>query len=151
MKSSLYKSLVRPILEYACTIWAPHCQRDTQRIEAIQRRAARFTMNRYGRYESVTNMLHQLDWPTLYVRRNQQKLMMMYKIINGLVYVQHSLPLTYSNLHSTLCGHSYKLSQPATRVDSYKFSFFHQLLLCGTVYHHRWLKLNILINLRTRL
>ena len=89
VKSSLYKSLVRPILEYACTIWAPHCQRDVQHIEAIQIRAARFTMNRYGRYESVTNMLHQLDWPILYVRRSQQKLMM-YKIINGLVYVQHT-------------------------------------------------------------
>ena len=109
MKSSLYKSLVRPILEYACTIWAPHCQRDIQHIEAIQRRAARFTMNRYGRYENVTNMLHQLDWPTLYVRRN---------------HMQHSLPLTYSNLHSTLRGHSYKLSQPVTRIDSYNSHFF---------------------------
>ena len=120
--SSLYKSLHSRICMYHLGTRL-HCQRDIQHIEAIQRRAARFTMNRYGRYESVTNMLHQLDWPTLYVRRNQLKLMM-YKIINGLVYVQHSLPLTYSNLHSTLRGHSYKLSQPATRVDSYKFSFF---------------------------
>jgi len=124
VKSALYKSLVRPILEYACTVWSPHCQKDIQCIEAIQRRAARFAMNCYSKYQSVSNMIHQLNWPTLYDRRNKLKLMMMYKIVNGLTYVQRNLPLMYSNLDSSFRGHTYKFTQPATRIDCYKFSFF---------------------------
>jgi len=87
VKSALYKSLVRPILEYACTVWAPHYHNDIQRIEAIPRRATRFAMNCYSKYQSVTSMLHQLDWLTLDDRRNQLKLMMMYKILHGLMYI----------------------------------------------------------------
>jgi len=123
VKSALYKSLMRPTLEYACTVWAPHYHNDIQCIEAIQRRAARFVMNCYSKCQSATSMLHQLNWPTLDDRRNQLKLMMMYKILHGLMYVQHSLPLTYSNLDNTFHGHTCKFTQPATRVDCYKFSF----------------------------
>ena len=96
-KSALYKSLVRPILEYASNVWSPHCNKDIQLIEAVQRRAARFTVNCYSRYESVSSMLEKLNWPTLKDRRNELKLVMMYKIIHGHVHVQPNLPLTYSS------------------------------------------------------
>ena len=77
---------------FTSTAWAPHYHNDIQCNEAIHR----FAMNCYSKYQSVTSMLHQLDWPTLDDRRNQLKLMMMYKVIHDLTYVQHSLPLTYS-------------------------------------------------------
>ena len=32
IKSSCYKSLVVPILEYGCTVWDPHLQKDTNKI-----------------------------------------------------------------------------------------------------------------------
>ena len=38
-----------------------------------------------SRYQSVTSILQQLDWPTLHERRDQIKLIMMYKIIHGLM------------------------------------------------------------------
>ena len=124
IKSSLYSSLVRPILEYACSIWSPHCNNEIQFIEAVQRRAARFAVNCYSRYQSVTSIPQQLDWPTLRERRDQMKLIMMYKIIHGLIYIQHNLPLTYSNLNNISRGHLHRFIQPATRIDSYKHSFF---------------------------
>ena len=34
-------------------------------LEAVQRRGARFAMNCYDRYQSVTKMLCNLEWPTL--------------------------------------------------------------------------------------
>ena len=37
----LYKAMVRPILEYAVTVWAPYRQGDIAAIERIQRRATR--------------------------------------------------------------------------------------------------------------
>jgi len=79
---------------------------------------------------SVTSMLHQLNWPTLADQRNQLKLMMMYKILHGLMHVQHSLPLTYSNLANAFCGHilTSLLNHTATRVDCYKFFFFTSMI-----------------------
>ena len=57
VRSHCYKSFVRPILEYASPIWAPHLQSDICAIEKIQRSAARYTMNNYSWRSSVTNML----------------------------------------------------------------------------------------------
>ena len=69
-------------------------------------------------------MLEKLKWPTLLDRRDDLKLVMLYKIIHGYVYVQLTLPLTYSSLKGVTRGHHNKILQPATRTDVYKYSFF---------------------------
>ena len=42
IKMQAHHSLVRPHLEYACSVWDSHTQKNIQSIEKIQRRAARF-------------------------------------------------------------------------------------------------------------
>ena len=42
--SMLYKSLVRPILEFACPVWLPHLVKDILAIEKVQRRASRIAL-----------------------------------------------------------------------------------------------------------
>ena len=37
IKSNCYQSLVCPILEYTCTVWALHTQKNISAIEAVQR------------------------------------------------------------------------------------------------------------------
>ena len=37
----LYKSLVRPHLEYCCQVWSPYFNEDSNLIEGVQRRAAK--------------------------------------------------------------------------------------------------------------
>ena len=39
-KSVTYKCLVRPLLEYACTVWNPHTVSDRAALESVQRHAA---------------------------------------------------------------------------------------------------------------
>jgi myo-inositol-hexaphosphate 3-phosphohydrolase len=54
IKEKTYRSLVTPTLEYACTTWDPYLKEDQNRIEMVQRMAARYVVNRYG-----TTTLHQ--------------------------------------------------------------------------------------------
>ena len=44
IKSDVYLTYVRPILEYAVSVWAPHIKRSIHKLESIQRRAAQFVM-----------------------------------------------------------------------------------------------------------
>ena len=44
--SLLYKSLVRPILEYAAPVWCPFLGKDIVLLEKVQRRAWRLALGR---------------------------------------------------------------------------------------------------------
>ena len=50
VKERAYFTLVRPLVEYASTVWDPHTQKSTKKIQIVQRRAAR-----YARIEIETN------------------------------------------------------------------------------------------------
>ena len=102
-------------------IWCPHTQSSIYNLECIQRKAARFVCNNYQRYSSVIAMMQQLNWPTLEQRRYEAKAIMMYKILNDLVQVNHS-DLVYNS--SVTRGHSLRLLHLLTRVDVYSYSFF---------------------------
>ena len=85
LKEQAYKSLVRPHLEYSSTIWDPSTKTDIEKLEMVQRRSARFVLNRYRNTSSVGSMLNQLKWPSLEERRKHARLAMLYKITNDLV------------------------------------------------------------------
>ena len=46
-KTAAYHSLVRPVLEYCCTVWSPYTDDYIDKLEMAQRRAARYVTNRY--------------------------------------------------------------------------------------------------------
>ena len=70
VKSLSYTTFVCPILDYACTVWSPYYQSNIYSIEMVQRRAARFVLNKFSNYDSVSPMIESLGWTTLEDRRN---------------------------------------------------------------------------------
>ena len=60
LRETAYFSLVRSFLEYSATVWHPRQKYNSDKLEMVQRRAARFVKGRYGMFESVTQMLEQL-------------------------------------------------------------------------------------------
>ena len=87
VRKATYTTMVRPVLEYASSVWDPHLKEDIERLEKVQKRAARYTFNNYFERTpgTVTNMLQQLKWNSLEQRRRHSRLGMLYKIENGLV------------------------------------------------------------------
>ena len=124
LKEQAYKSLVRPLLEYSSTVWDPDTKKDTDRLEMIQRRSARYVLNRYRNTSSVGSMLQQLKWQTLETRRKHARLTMLYKISKQQVDTPglKSLlqPITRPSRH-----HNSKAYQiPETSKEYIKNSFF---------------------------
>ena len=95
LKQTAYTSLIRSVMDYSCVVWDPYLRKDIDKLEYIQRRAARFVKNDYRRDSSVTAMLQDLKWQPLADRRRDQRSILLYKIINGLVAIpadQHIQP-----------------------------------------------------------
>jgi len=61
IKSNWHKSFVRPILEYASSIWAPNLLTDIQKIEKIQHSTTCYVSSNYSWHSSVTSMLSSLE------------------------------------------------------------------------------------------
>ena len=123
IKQHAYKTLVRPILEYSQTVWDPHTACAAKRIEAVQRRAARFTCNRYRRTSSVTQMMNTLEWQPLAERRRLARLVMFYKIHNNIVAI--SMPLQVKGLAApTRTENSQAYCIPPSSADYHHLSFF---------------------------
>ena len=83
IKQQAYTSLVRPVLEYSCTAWDPYLKKHISALESVQKKAARFVKGNYQRKASVSNMLQELNWPSLQDRRTAARLTMLYKINSG--------------------------------------------------------------------
>ena len=84
-KALAYTSLVRPHLEYAAAAWDPHTKRDIAELEKVQRRAARFAKSDYRRTTSVTELLSNLKWEPLSLRRKNTRLAMLFRATHSAV------------------------------------------------------------------
>ena len=60
VKQQAYFSYVRPTLDYAAAVWDPYTAKAQHALEMVQRRAARYTLGRYGNRSSVSGMLVKL-------------------------------------------------------------------------------------------
>ena len=119
VKSTCYKSMVRPIIEYASSVWDSHTTINIQKLESIQKRAARFCFNNFSKYCSVSSLHQHLVSPHYSLEERKAKLVILYKLINGILCIPTD---NLFPIYPVLRSGYYK--QLSTRNDSYKFSFF---------------------------
>ena len=81
VKETAYKAIIRPHLEYASSAWAPYTQTNINKIESVQKRAARFVLQNYSYNTSITHLIqNKLKWTTLQNRRAARDILIFHKI-----------------------------------------------------------------------
>ena len=134
-------------MEYGSIIWDLYTKQEIAKLESIQRRGARFITKYYKSREEgcMTKMLNELNLPTLQSRRQKQRLIFFYKVVEGQVpAMPPDLFVTYqkSKRHikankfdncitnnivtSSVRNNSKCIVIPPSRTNQYKHSFFVQ-------------------------
>jgi hypothetical protein len=116
----LYKSLVRPQLEYCIQVWNPYLKQDIEKLEKVQRRATKMI---WGYKDlSYEERLKRCGLTTLEKRRNRGDLIEAYKIITGKEALKWERFFELAP-NKTTRGHRYKLfKKPKGRLGQKFFS-----------------------------
>ena len=118
----LYKTYVRPLLEYCVQLWCPYLVGDIDTLERVQRRATKLVPELSKlTYES---RLRKIDIYSLYYRRRRGDLIETYKLLKGYYNVDWSNFFTLSPVHQTR-GHHLKLYKKPARLQL-RANFFTQ-------------------------
>ena len=110
------------ILNYAATVWLPYTQYHKNKLEAIQRRAARFVISDYRQTSSVSAMINSLNWQPISRQHEELRLIMFFKIVKNLV--ELPMPDYIMSAPRVTHGNNTKFVQPSINVNPYKYSFF---------------------------
>ena len=119
MKEIAYTTIVRPKLEYACAAWGPYLQKDIVSLERVQRKAARFCSNNYH----PTDMLHELGWTTLELRRTMTWLALLYKMSRGQIDVDTETYLNPNTELRTCASHQLDITRQSHKEHIFLFFF----------------------------
>ena len=120
---TLYKSMIRPHLEYAASIWSPHTWKQAEEIKKIQRRATkRVAVLRDLPYEE---RIKALKLPTLVYRRLRGDVVKVYKYMNNLYDVK---PIIIEDKDDTRRGHLAKLEKLGCKKDIRLYFFSNRVV-----------------------
>ena len=130
VKDSAYKTLVRQSLENSSSAWDPHTKILINKVESIQKRAARFVTGDYTSRSpgSMTDMLKKLNWQSLQQRRQCWRVINLQKSITGHL----SLPidsLLQPAPRTSRHTNSKAFEIIGTTKNCYKFSYFPRTII----------------------
>ena len=118
-----YKLCVTKVAHCAWTDGQNMAMKISQKIEKVQRRAARYVKNRHRNTSSVLDMLGTMNWRSLQDRRRDARLCMIYKIDRNLVAIKKDKCLIPPQ-RRTRQSHARAYQTLSCRTDQRKNSFF---------------------------
>ena len=124
-KHLAYNTLVRPTLEYCAAVWDPYRDKDTNKLEKVNKAAARFITNNYTKSPGITTRIkQQINMDHLALRRQTHRLTILYKITNNYIDINKQEYLHYANTPRTRNTHNQKYETSTPSSDAHKYSFF---------------------------
>ena len=115
--TNLYKTYIRPLAEYNTCSWSPCLKSEIKEVESIQRRITKSICQRSNiTFSSYEERLTKLNLESLQSRRIKNDLILLYKVVNGLVDIDASNILCFSNLGG------YNLRRHTQHIDRQKLS-----------------------------
>lgn len=123
-KLLLYKSLIRPVLEYASVVWFPYKHCEISLLDNIQRKSIRFIFHNYSRNFSPTTALQSLNIPSQLSRYQNEALKFLYGIINSSSGLGHGNLITFTDDSCTRSSHALNVTPFFARTNTFKYSFF---------------------------
>ena len=93
-------------------------------LERVQRKAARFCLQNYNRTASIIDMLRELEWDTLEMRRKKNRLTPTYKLSHSLVDIKTEKFLVPNSETWTRWSHAFKYRIPKNSVGRFQVLFF---------------------------
>ncbi len=118
----LFKSFVRPHLEYASVVWNPYYKTQINNLERVQRFAIKVCLKKWNLRSEELLALTQL--PSLQYRRVVAILCHLFKVLRGLTDFPDS-PLTHRSInYSCRTVNSLSLVPYKCRTSQFKYSFF---------------------------
>ena len=122
---NLYKTLVRPYLEYSSVVWDPATIRDQKLLEGVQRRATKLipTIKDLSYEQRLVN----LGLPSLQYRRARADMIQVYKIVHGMDRIDPTIFFELVKDFKTR-GHKYKLCKPRCRTSFRRHTFSNRVV-----------------------
>ena len=93
---------------------------NVDKIEMVQRRAARFACHDYSRYSHVSTLINALGWESLEQRRLNNQVCMFYSRLVGITLPAEMNPVTRVSRYPNCAP----FQQLITLNDTYKYSFY---------------------------
>ena len=119
----LYKSMVRPHLEYAVQAWCPNKISYINLLEGVQRRFTK-CIPELNKLPYVMILKH-LNLTTIETRRIRGDLIEVHRIMNGIEGIDCKLLFSKAPYDGTR-GHTMKLERNVMHLDICKYYFFHK-------------------------
>ena len=126
IKSIAYKCIVRPVLEYACSVWHPYTIKNINLLESVQHRAAHWASN--SRWNPLLHCwskpsdscILELNWPTIKQRHEYFTICHVHDSLhhrNSLPFHEH-----YQLSETTTRSHPLSIHPIVSTINSYQFS-----------------------------
>ena len=118
----LYKSFIRPHLEYCSIVWDPYLAKDIEAIEKVQRFGLRTCLKQWDLNQE--ELLQVANVASLASRRSQAKLNHLYKIVNELADYPNAPLLPKMHHYNSRRSNSRQFVQHRARTTQFQRSFF---------------------------